>query len=393
MLRSVANHVLTALLAVGLTASGCSSGGVRQEPDVAPTRGSLSSAVDLDHRRLPSARSEALITYGSANARDEPISVTGTVSVPTAPPPPGGWPVISWAHGTTGTADACAPSADRPGGPAHSYVGLVDQVLDRWVAAGYAVVQTDYEGLGTPGEHPYLNGASEANTVVDVVRAARRANPGIGPDWFAIGHSQGGQAALFAAAGQVRSEVSLRAAVAIAPGGFQVDRTAEFFRARAGTPEVTAALPFLSPLLLGAAAADPGIAADELAADDIRPLLEAGRSGCQDDVRRAAARMRPQRVFRDGAELGPLTAYLRSQDPSRLAVRVPTLVLQGTDDALVGEPGTDQLVGMLCRRSPQVGYRVYDGADHRQVLAESLPDAKRFVAAVRAGRPPAGACT
>lgn len=183
MLRSVANHVLTALLAVGLTASGCSSGGVRQEPELAPTRGSLSSAVELDHRRLPSARSEALITYGSANARDEPITVTGTVSVPAAPPPPGGWPVISWAHGTTGTADACVPSADRPGGPAHSYVGLVDQVLDRWVAAGYAVVQTDYEGLGTPGEHPYLNGVSEANTVVDIVRAARRANPGIGADW------------------------------------------------------------------------------------------------------------------------------------------------------------------------------------------------------------------
>jgi hypothetical protein len=36
------------------------------------------------------------------------------------------------------------------------------------------VVQTDYEGLGTPGTHPYLNGPSEGRRVLDMVRAARR---------------------------------------------------------------------------------------------------------------------------------------------------------------------------------------------------------------------------
>ena len=72
-------------------------------------------------------------------------------------------------------------------------------MLDSWVARGYAVVQTDYQGLGTPGGHPYVDGVSEANTVTDIVRAARDLDPSIGAEWVAIGHSQGGQAVLFTA--------------------------------------------------------------------------------------------------------------------------------------------------------------------------------------------------
>ena len=81
-------------------------------------------------------------------------------------------------------------------GPDHDYFAVIDPTLNAWVARGYAVVQTDYEGLGTPGGHPYLNGVSESNTVVDIVRAGRELNGHIGRNWIAMGHSQGAQAAL-----------------------------------------------------------------------------------------------------------------------------------------------------------------------------------------------------
>ncbi|MEV0698747.1 alpha/beta hydrolase [Saccharopolyspora sp. NPDC050389] len=386
--------LLAALLAAGLVTSSCSAGtGDTSAPTPAAERGTLSSSAPLDHRRLPSAQSEWLISYASADAHGKPITVSGTVSVPKSPPPQAGWPVISWAHGTTGTADACAPSADRPGGPAHSYVGLVDQTLDRWVAAGYVVVQTDYEGLGTPGEHPYLNGRSAANTVVDIVRAARQVVPGVGSDWFAMGHSQGGHAALFTAAEEQQAAgLSLRGAVSIAPGGFKTSQTTAYFQQQTGEQGVRAALPFLPTMLIGAAAVDPGIVPDQLLGDEVRPVLDAARTTCQDGIRQAASTVQADRVFKEDADLGRLTAYLKSQEPENLALRVPTLVLQGTADVLVSKPGTDQLVKALCGRSSAIGYEVYDGADHRQVLAASQPAAQRFAEDLLANRQPTNAC-
>ena len=70
--------------------------------------------------------------------------MSGTVAIPKGKAPKGGWPVVSWAHGTIGAADACAPSKI-------AMPGAYDQkLLNRWLKAGYAVVRTDYEGLGTP---------------------------------------------------------------------------------------------------------------------------------------------------------------------------------------------------------------------------------------------------
>ncbi|WP_084530165.1 hypothetical protein [Nocardia crassostreae] len=103
-----------------------------------------------------------LALYRSVDMQGRPVAVSGTIAVPDGAPPPGGWPLVSWGHGTTGVADVCAPSRDTSADfPAHDYTSLVRRVQERWVAAGYAVVQTDYQGLGTPGPHGYLIGSAE----------------------------------------------------------------------------------------------------------------------------------------------------------------------------------------------------------------------------------------
>ena len=84
--------------------------------------------------------------------------------------------MITYAHGTTGIADQCAPSRD---GPARARQATSTR-CSGWLKAGYAVVRTDYEGLGTPGVHPYLIGRSEGRGVLDIVRAARQLDPRIG---------------------------------------------------------------------------------------------------------------------------------------------------------------------------------------------------------------------
>src|SRR5690625_7641015 len=44
-------------------------------------------------------------------------------------------------------------------------------VLDDVLTAGWAIVASDYTGLGTPGSHPYLIGEGEGRSVIDAVRA------------------------------------------------------------------------------------------------------------------------------------------------------------------------------------------------------------------------------
>jgi hypothetical protein len=119
---------------------------------------------------LPQASRTWTLLYRSTSLRRKAIGVSGFVMVPKGKTPKPGWPVISWAHGTSGIADPCAPSRD-PKGP---YTVYLAQQFGAWLKAGYAIASTDYEGLGTPGVHPYLVGRSEGRGVVDIVRASRQ---------------------------------------------------------------------------------------------------------------------------------------------------------------------------------------------------------------------------
>ncbi|MER7539052.1 lipase family protein [Streptomyces sp. NPDC097704] len=136
------------------------------------------------------------ILYGSTDRTGKPIAVTGTVLVPrTASPAPR--PIVAFAPGTQGLADKCAPSRQLAEGT--EYEGLpVKKLLDQ----GWAVVVTDYQGLGTPGVHTYMDREAEGRAVLDSLRAAQRLRgtqlPAAGPVAL-YGYSQGGGAAASAA--------------------------------------------------------------------------------------------------------------------------------------------------------------------------------------------------
>jgi pimeloyl-ACP methyl ester carboxylesterase len=150
-------------------------------------------------------------TSGIGDRVGKPIGVSGMIAFPTQPPVGDGWPVISWAHGTVGSADKCAPSMDSDdlGEPGDSGLGLLRMInkaphklLNAFLRAGWAVAMTDYEGCGTYGNHPYLLGESEGRGIVDIVPAVRQlagTDRPISDQYGIVGHSQGGQAALFGA--------------------------------------------------------------------------------------------------------------------------------------------------------------------------------------------------
>jgi len=132
------------------------------------------------------------IMYRSVNAKGRAIGVTGMLFTPAeGRPHKGGWPLISFTHGTTGVGDACAPSKHP-----NLYWDVYAWFVGRLVRDGFVVVATDYEGLGTPGLHPWLELDSEARSAVHAVSAARQLVPHTSSRWAVVGHSQGGQAAL-----------------------------------------------------------------------------------------------------------------------------------------------------------------------------------------------------
>lgn len=139
------------------------------------------------------------ILYSSTNRKNKKIQVSGIVIEPKAAwSGEGERPVVAFAPGTQGVADRCAPSRKIADG-----IGDYEQLFfERYLEKGYAVVVTDYEGLGTPGLHTYMDRISQAHTVLDSVRAAQQLK-----SWdiseknpvFINGYSQGGGAAAAAA--------------------------------------------------------------------------------------------------------------------------------------------------------------------------------------------------
>ncbi|WP_435119419.1 lipase family protein [Amycolatopsis thermoflava] len=136
------------------------------------------------------------IMYRSTDTHGDAVAVTGTVLTPKTPwYGAGDRPLIAYAPGTQGLGDQCAPSKALAAGG--EYEGPFIAGL---LARGYAVVVTDYEGLGTPGVHTYVNRKAEGHAVLDSIRAAQQL-PGVpadGPVAIA-GYSQGGGASAAAA--------------------------------------------------------------------------------------------------------------------------------------------------------------------------------------------------
>lgn len=179
---------------------------------------STNAIADLDPLLASVASRADRMTYRSFSLNGSPIVVSGVFLIPIGRPPKHGWPVVSWGHGSTGVSDSCAPSIikNKAGKiDLYGYGGFVAELLK----AGYAVVATDYEGLGTPGDHPYIIADSEGRGMIDAVRAATQADPTLSKSWFAVGHSQGGQAAI--AAGELAPTwgkgLNFRGTVGLAP--------------------------------------------------------------------------------------------------------------------------------------------------------------------------------
>ena len=117
------------------------------------------------------------IMYLSESLSGTPIAVTGLVVMSDDPAPFGGYDLLLHGHGSTGLADRCAPSAAVPENA--SDLDLDYESFETMASFGFALVSTDYEGLGVPGSHPFFDGVSEGRSMLDAGRRRAPASPAV----------------------------------------------------------------------------------------------------------------------------------------------------------------------------------------------------------------------
>jgi pimeloyl-ACP methyl ester carboxylesterase len=331
----------------------------------------------------PGASSTTLVLYRSTGVDGKATAVSGIVQLPKGKAPKKGWPVITYAHGTTGIADQCAPSRDAAGTPVHPYNAYILPLVTRWLKAGYAVVRTDYEGLGTPGVHPYLIGNSEGRSTLDIVRAARRLDPRISKTTIISGHSQGGHAALFAAAlaPKYTPDLRLKGTVAFAPASHldeQIPLTTVLTAPGGGLSGLVATI------TRGIQAADASFDPAAILSDPASAFYPQTLTQCLPELSAATSfgGLAPKDLFKAGTDFKPIAALLDAQDPSHLRIRTPLLIEQGSADTTVIPLFTDQLAKELAKAAggKTVTYKKYANVDHAGIVAAAAKDATAFIA-------------
>jgi acetyl esterase/lipase len=325
---------------------------------------------------LDSARSNELLLYRSTGVNGKPVAVSGLVHLPKGKAPTGGWPIVTFAHGTTGLGDQCAPSRNPGEGLIHAYVVYIEALLNRLLDAGIAVVRTDYEGLGTKGVHPYLVGRSEGRATLDMVRAARQAHRSLGRRVAIAGHSQGGHAAVFAAAlaPKYTPELQVRGTAALAPFA-QGD---ELFTIVSESNQPSRISGYVAVFARGLDAAYPKLNIPSLLSERGRELYPLTLSQCIPEITAADgefAKHAPRDLLAQDVDRSGLISALRANDPTDLKVVTPLLVQQGRNDTTVAPSFTQAMVDGLRQRGAKVSFNLYDGTDHTTVATGEVPQA------------------
>ncbi len=379
--RGASLLIAAALVVIGAPLAGAtpSGSGASSPPRLRTGKpGELISATPVI---APAGSRAWRVLYHSRALDGRDIEVSGVIVAPTSKPPPGGRPVVTWAHGTHGLADMCAPSQAIDS--TYRITGI-----HQFLKAGYVVAASDYEGLGTPGEHPYLVGESEGRGVLDIVRAAAQL-PGAGASATTLvyGHSQGGQAALFA--GQIAPtyapDLHVLGVTAVAPVSDLSDLL----------PVASGAAPLVGYLVMAAVGLHTTYPIDLSAILTPQTLANLGVVDrlCSDDLVDYYAQFPPsQVVLENPVDVPGVASVLLDDRAGNVATPAPLFVVQGDQDALVPKAETDAFVARACALGDRVDYRIYPGEDHVGARDASVNDVAAWMADRVAGRPAPSTC-
>ena len=286
--------------------------------------------------------------------------------------PDGTYPVISWAHGTSGGYGNCAPSHIR---------NLWYQFKAPFTLAlqGYVIVAPDYAGLGVdkdfngnPIIHPYLVNPSAANDLFYAVEVGRSAFPILSKQFITMGHSQGGGAAWAAAQRQAITPVEgYLGTIAGSPDTNNLE-----ILELGGAAALAAGSGPVALLARGMASIFPSfnISSVLTPAGLQRLHLLDNLQGCNSvnlELFTVAGLVQP-----DVLQNYYINAFQNLTGNGGRKVAGPMLVLQGTGDPIAPAVVTDKYVNLTCSLYPDsaIEYMTYEGVGHVPVMYASQQD-------------------
>ncbi|MBF6451078.1 alpha/beta fold hydrolase [Nocardia aobensis] len=333
---------------------------------------------------MEGAGSGYLITYWTTDEYGAPALANGQVYLPPGDAPSGGWPVISWGKGTVGIGDQCAMTSTLAAGQADPpAVDMSRPLLSAALAAGTAVISTDYIGLGTPAAHHYLNGISEAHAVIDILRAARREFPQLSTTFVAAGHSQGGQAALLAnqISDTYATGLDFRGTVAFAPASNSENVIAALGPEIPEIPDLTPLTATIVYVLHGLRDARPDLNIGSYLTDYGKQQITQAEQLCIMDLRKALNGIPPQRLLSRALSDAPIAAAIRAYMTVPISgYPHPIFLMQGRDDTTVRPVITAVLNAELRAGGvDDIVSQEYPGADHYDIVAHASTDAMNYI--------------
>ncbi|HET6154223.1 MAG TPA: lipase family protein [Marmoricola sp.] len=412
MTRRAAVCVLVSALLVSAALAGCSGSDTRSHsssidpsattrPTVAATGtpiagarlggttpGSLISATTirgLDPSIAAAHIAAARIVYRSTNgSTGKPTVVSGTIFLPDKAAPAGGWQVVALGHGSTGVQNDCAPSFSP------DLFGQAAAVI-KVAELGVAVTMADYQGLGEPGIHPYLDSRTAGLNIIDSVRALRAAVPDVSNRWAAIGGSQGGGAVWSAneQASTYAPDLDLMGTVALSPA---TDVSGLVDRAGAGTltPEQRATYPWV---LYSLARLHPGLDLADYRHGSVTTnwaLLTSCDTADSGKRLQAADAIGPSELApANASDAAVVRGYLRAYALPQRVLSAPQLVGFGGKDAYIDPAWTTAALARGCAFGDVLQVRFDPKGTHTTI---SGIDPIVWVAARFAGQPVTNQC-
>ncbi len=337
----------------------------------------------------PGASKNIRLLYSSTDGLggEELLPVSGVLFLPEGKAPAGGWPLMAWTHGTVGIADICAPS----------WNGRQQQDRDHlefWLKNGYAVVASDYQGLGTAGTHPYLATRPEAYSNLDIIRAVQSADFPVSDRVVLFGQSQGAGAAVATAAyaPDYAADVKVIGAVATGVPFFSPAALVALQESRP-RDRVDPLLGYNMLALTLVQRTDPDFELTDYVSDEVLPIAQSVQNTCHKDVKAKvlSEKLTYNRTFKQSPSKHLTRAFAKMGFPT-LKISTPVFVGTGGQDKDTPPRMQAAFVSRACQAGSTIVSMLYPELDHRAVVPGSTGDTLPFVRALFAGVDVEGNC-
>lgn len=334
--------------------------------------GELIRSEPIDQYGLPYDLSALRILYHSRTANGEDVAVSAVVLLPDRKPPATGWPVIAWAHDFRGMARTCAPSLMRNVGSG--------PILAMYANLGYAVVATDYAGLGVDGK-AVLDMQSNALDIIYSISAARTAVKEIGSKWIAVGSFQGGLAAVAIAESDVRDPGYLGSVDT--SGLADAQESYERFELSSSNRVLLAVAATVKALY-------PEVQVSDMLLDSALPAFQHHSATC-------AVEGEPEftsEMLKPGWQNNRFVKeFFARNNPSQKPAHAPLLVISGEVDPAIPADMTAKTVARMCKQGSQMLFLKYRNLDASGVIAASASDQISWIKARFDGHPAPANCS